>query len=65
MTAKKKGSAGKGRESQARGRSGPSSATPNERAQARKGKGGGGERGVPKVGKHDAGEGRSRSDGLH
>jgi hypothetical protein len=62
MASKKKDMAGKDKEPQARGRSGPSSATPNERAQARKGKRG---RVVPKVGKHDAGEGRSRGDGLH
>jgi hypothetical protein len=62
MTAKKKDSAGKGGEPQPRSRSGPSSATPNERAQGHKGKGA---RSVPKVGKHDAGEGRSRGDGLH
>ena len=62
MASKKKDTAGKDKEPQARGRSGPSSATPNERAQARKGKRA---RAVPKVGKHDAGEGRSRGDGLH
>ena len=62
MTAKKKDSVGKGKEPQTRSRSGPSSATPNERAQGGKGKG---SRSVPKVGKHDAGEGRSRGDGLH
>jgi hypothetical protein len=64
MASKKKGTAGKDKEPQARGRGGPPSATPNERAQARKGKGGSA-RSVPKVGKHDAGEGRSRGDGLH
>lgn len=60
MTAKKKDSAGKSKEP--RSRSGPSSATPNELAQGGKGKGA---RSVPKVSKHDAGEGRSRDDGLH
>ena len=47
---------------QVRGRGGPASATRNERAQGRKGKGA---RAVPKVGKHDAGEGRSQGEGLH
>ena len=61
MAAKKKGSAGKGKEPRGRGSGGPPSATPNERAQ-------GGKKGasaVPKVGKHDAGEGRSHGEGLH
>jgi hypothetical protein len=61
---KKKDMAGKDKEPRVRGRGGPPSATPNERAQGRKGKGGG-PRSVPKVGKHDADEGRSRGDGLH
>jgi hypothetical protein len=62
MASKKKDMAGKDKEPQVRGRGGPSSATPNERAQGRKGKG---SRAVPKVGKQDTGEGRSRGDGLH
>jgi hypothetical protein len=64
MASKKKDMAGKDKEPQVRGRGGPSSATPNERAQGRKGKVGGA-RSVPKVGKHDTGEGRSGGDGLH
>ena len=62
MASKKKNSAGKEREPQPRGRVGPPSATRNERAQGHKGKGA---RALPKVGKHDAGEGRSGGDGLH
>lgn len=62
MASKKKAVAGKDREPQARGRVGPASATRNERAQGRKGKG---SRAVPKVGKHDSGEGRSQGEGLH
>ena len=64
MASKKKDMAGKDKEPQVRGRGGPSSATPNERAQGRKGKVGGA-RSVPKVGKHDTCEGRSGGDGLH
>ena len=59
---KKKDSAGKDKEPQARGRGGPSSATPNERAQGRKGKGA---RGIPKLGKHDPRDGDSRDGGQH
>lgn len=62
MASKKKDMAGKDKEPQVRGRGGPPSATRNERAQGNKGKGG---RAIPKVGKHDAGEGRSRGEGLH
>lgn len=62
MASKKKGSAGKDKEPRARGRPGPPSATRNERAQGRKGKG---TRAIPKVGKHDSGEGRSQGEGLH
>jgi hypothetical protein len=62
MASKKKDVAGKGKEPQARGRGGPPSATRNERAQGHKGKG---SRAVPKVGKHDSGEGRSQGEGLH
>ncbi|HVF45174.1 MAG TPA: hypothetical protein VM936_19265 [Pyrinomonadaceae bacterium] len=61
-SSKKKDLAGKDKEPQVRGRSGPASATRNERAQGRKGKGA---RAVPKVGKHDSGEGRSQGEGLH
>ena len=64
MNAKRKDLAGKDKEPQVRGRTGPASATRNERAQARKGKGGDAHA-LPKVGKHAAGEGRSRGDGLH
>jgi hypothetical protein len=60
----KKDSAGKDKERRQRGRGGPPSATPNERAQGRKGKGGDA-RAVPKVGKRDSSEGGSRGDGLH
>jgi len=62
MASKKKDVAGKDKEPQVRGRPGPASATRNERAQGRKGKGA---RAVPKVGKHDSGEGRSQGEGLH
>ncbi|HVF67960.1 MAG TPA: hypothetical protein VM914_09865 [Pyrinomonadaceae bacterium] len=62
MASKKKDLAGKDKEPQVRGRPGPASATRNERAQGRKGKKA---RAVPKVGKHDSGEGRSRGEGLH
>ncbi|HKG14407.1 MAG TPA: hypothetical protein VKB12_13850 [Pyrinomonadaceae bacterium] len=62
MASKKKDVAGKDKEPQVRGRGGPPSATRNERAQGRKGKG---RRAVPKVGKHDSGEGRSQGEGLH
>ena len=62
MASKKKDAAGKDKEPQARGRGGPASATRNERAQGRKRKD---PRAVPKVGKHDAGEGRSQGEGLH
>jgi hypothetical protein len=62
MVEKKKDPAGKGKEPPSRGRGGPPSATRNERAQGGKGKG---SRAVPKVGKHDSGEGRTRGDGLH
>ena len=62
MASKKKDLAGKDKEPQVRGRPGPASATRNERAQGRKGKGA---RAVPKVGKHDSGEGRSQGEGLH
>ena len=61
MASKKKDAAGKDKEPQVRGRGGPTSATRNERAQGRKGKGAR----VPKVGKHDSGEGRSQGEGLH
>jgi len=64
MAAKKKDLAGKDKEPQVRGHTGPPSATRNERAQGRKGRGGDAHA-LPKVGKHDAGEGRSRGDGLH
>lgn len=64
MAAKSKDMAGKDKEPQVRGRTGPASATRNERAQARKGKGGDAHA-VPKLNKHDAGEGRSQGDGLH
>jgi hypothetical protein len=63
MASKKKDLAGKDKEPQVRGRSGPASATRNERAQGRKGKGA--RAVVPKVGKHDADEGRSQGEGLH
>lgn len=62
MASKKKDSAGKDKEPQVRGRSGPASATRNERAQGHKGKR---SRAIPKVGKHDSGEGRSQGEGLH
>jgi hypothetical protein len=62
MASKKKDLAGKDKEPQVRGRVGPASATRNERAQGHKGKG---PRAVPKVGKHDSGEGRSQGEGLH
>jgi hypothetical protein len=62
MAEKKKDSAGKGKEPQARGRGGPSSATPNERAQGHKGKG---PRAAPKIGKHDPRGGDSQDGGLH
>lgn len=62
MASKKKDVAAKDKGPQVRGRGGPASATRNERAQGRKGKG---SRAVPKVGKHDSGEGRSQGEGLH
>lgn len=65
MANKKKDMAGKDKEPQVRGRTGPSSATRNERAQGGKGKQGGGARAVPKVGKRDAGEGGSWGGRLH
>jgi hypothetical protein len=65
MAEKKKDVAGKDKEPQVRGRSGPPSATRNERAQGGKGKHGGGPRNIPKVGKHDSGEGGSQDGGLH
>lgn len=61
-SSKKKDVAGRDKEPQVRGRPGPASATRNERAQGRKGKRTGA---VPKVGKHDAGDGRSQGEGLH
>ena len=63
MTApKRKDTAGKDKEPQVRGRTGPSSASRNEREQGAKGKG---THALPKVGKHDASEGRPSGDGLH
>ena len=62
-SSKKKDMAGKDKEPQVRGRAGPASATRNERAQGRKK--GRGPRAVPKVGKHESGEGRSQGEGLH
>jgi hypothetical protein len=65
MASKKKDMAGKDKEPQVRGRTGPSSATRNEREQGAKGKQGSGSRSVPKVGKRDSGEGGSWGGGLH
>ncbi len=65
MANKKKDMAGKDKEPQVRGHTGPSSATRNERAQGAKGKQGGGPRSVPKVGKRDSGDGGSYGGGLH
>lgn len=63
MASKKKDVASKDKEPpRARGRPGPASATRNELAQGRKGKR---TRAVPKIGKHDSGEGRSHGEGLH
>ncbi len=62
MASKKKDMAAKDKEPQVRGRTGPASATRNERAQGARGKGA---RAVPKVGKRDSGEGRSQGEGLH
>ncbi|MDT5293233.1 MAG: hypothetical protein QOJ76_113 [Acidobacteriota bacterium] len=66
---KRKDMAGKDDERQVRGKTGPPSATKNERAQGRTRKGGGGaSRAVPKVGKHDsAGDsaGDDSGGGLH
>lgn len=64
MAGKRKDLAVKEKEPQVRGGTGPPSATRNERAQGRKGRGGDAHA-LPKVGKHDAGGGRSRGDGLH
>lgn len=61
-SSKKKDMAGKDKEPQVRGRPGPASATRNERAQGKKGKK---SSAIPKVGKHDSGEGRSQGEGLH
>jgi hypothetical protein len=62
--AERKDMAGKDKEPQVRGRTGPASATRNERAQARKGKTRAGAA-VPKVGKHDSDRGDSTGGGLH
>ena len=49
-----------------RGKPGPASSTPNEEGRGRKrGPKGTADKNLPKVGKHEAGEGGSRGGGLH
>ncbi len=49
-----------------RGKPGPPTSTPNEDGRARKrGQKGSAAKNLPKVGKHEAGEGGSRGGGLH
>lgn len=49
-----------------RGKPGPPTSTPNEEGRTRKrGPKGSASKNLPKVGKHEAGEGGSRGGGLH
>jgi hypothetical protein len=59
----KKDLAGKDKEPQLRGKSGPPSATPNEEGRARGG--GDKDKGVPKVGKGETGKRGADGGGLH
>ena len=61
--AAKKDMAGRDKEPQVRGKSGPASSTPNEEGRARSG--GGKDRGVPKIPKGRAAERGSRGGGQH
>jgi hypothetical protein len=68
MVAKRKDTAGKNDERQARGKPNPPSQSRSEknRRRAHKTEGGTSSRGVPKLGKHDSSRGGSSSgDGLH